>query len=63
MARISVHRPGTNTILCESRGFVDTRCEVKESSVTNSSKQSHNTPMEVQGGRGCIAPTHSQLQH
>jgi hypothetical protein len=26
-------------------------------------KQSHNIPIEAQGGRGCIAPTHSQPWH
>jgi hypothetical protein len=31
--------------------------------ITESKKQSHNTPMEAQGGKGCIAPTHSQRRH
>jgi hypothetical protein len=26
-------------------------------------KQSHNTHREVQGGRECIAPTHSRPRH
>jgi hypothetical protein len=39
------------------------RASVWSSIQGKSKKLSHSTPMEAQGGRGCIAPTHSRPRH